>query len=206
MKHEEIKQAAHGSPVVQLKDAADERLVELVQNGSEAAFAELMKRYMQKSCAIAFQIVGDSETAKDLSQDVFVKIYRSIHQFKKGNRFFSWFYRILLNHCINYHRRKKNISIYPFSHFSTHSEKTLDVSDASQQSSDEKEDRRKIVSKAVNRLSAKHKKVVILCDIESLSQEEAAEILGISVGTVRSRLHYARKHLKRFLKDYITEL
>jgi len=68
---------------------------------------------------------------------------------------------------------------------------------------DNTDERRHAVRRALNKLSAKHKKVIVLCEFEGFSQEEAAEILGISVGTVRSRMHYARNNLKRFLKKYV---
>jgi RNA polymerase sigma-70 factor (ECF subfamily) len=206
LEQKDSKPTASLSAAVQNKDISDEALVEMVQNGSESAFAELTKRYMHKSYSIAYQLVGDSEVARDLSQDVFLKIYQSIHRFKKDNKFFSWFYRILLNHCINYTRRRKIISFLPLSQFLTHLGEIPEDPNVMQETGEDSAERQRIVHKAIDRLSAKHRNVVILCDIEEISQEAAAEILGIAIGTVRSRLHYARKHLKQLLQQYITEL
>jgi len=105
----------YSKPSVSLADVPDEALVDLTKEGSEAAFAELTKRYMQKSYSMAYQVVGDFETARDLSQAVFVKIYTNIHKYNNSGKFFSWFYRILMNHCINYNRRKKRLPFIPFS-------------------------------------------------------------------------------------------
>jgi RNA polymerase sigma-70 factor (ECF subfamily) len=189
-----------------LADSSDESLVVLIREGSEAAFAELVKRYMRTSYSIAFQLVGDMETAKDLSQDVFVKIYSSVHRLKEGAKYFPWFYRILMNHCMNFSRRKKAIAFIPFSAYFSSDESGQQEFPFEQDSHDEVSDRERIVGSAIDTLSAKQKKVLVLCDIEGFPQEEAAGILGVAVGTVRSRLHYARRELKEKLKQYYNEI
>jgi len=186
---------------VRLADVSDEALVDLTKEGSEAAFTEIIRRYMEKSCLIAYQVVGDFEAARDLSQDVFVKIYTSIHKFEKTSRFFSWFYRILLNHCINYSTRKKRVNFIPFSEIFLRPGETPDKNVFDKENELEISERHKVVRAAIERLSSKHKNVIILCYMEDFSQEEAAEILGVAIGTVRSRLHYARENLKKLLKD-----
>lgn len=200
-----VEQPSTETPA-RLVDLADEELVGKIQGGSEAAFAELTKRYMRKSYSIAYQVVGDMEVARDLSQDVFVKIFVSINKFKEGSKFFSWFYRILMNRCINYKRRQKVVSMLPFSS----AFKTPDEADHfhsyNDTESESLSDKQQIIRLALNELSAKHKQVVILCDLEEFLQEEAADILEITVGTVRSRLHYARKNLKKILNKYKKEL
>ena len=189
-----------------LTDNSDESLVALVKKGSEAAYAELVKRYMRASYAIAYQVVGDMDVARDLSQDVFLKIYTSISKFKEGSKFSPWFYRIVLNHSINFTRRKKVLSFVPFSSYFSGAENSNEEFPNEQESFDEVSDRQSVVREAVEKLPLKHKKVVILCDLEGFPQEEAAEIIGVAVGTVRSRLHYARKELKEQLKHYINEI
>lgn len=194
------------APAVRLVDMTDEVLAALVQKGSEPAFNEITKRYMHKSYSIAYQMVGDLEAAKDLSQDVFIKIYTSIDKYNRKNKFFSWYYRILINHCINYIRRKKTVAFLPFSEvFSRNGEETEGILKEKEHGY-ELSERHRIVREAVDKLSSKHKKVVVLCDLEGFKQEEVAEILGVAVGTVRSRLHYARDNLKHLLKDYIKEI
>jgi RNA polymerase sigma-70 factor (ECF subfamily) len=191
---------------VRLVDLADEELVGKIQSGSEAAFAELTKRYMRKSYSIAYQVVGDMEAARDLSQDVFTKIFVSINKYKEGSKFFSWFYRILMNHCINYKRRQKVVSMLPFSSVFKTPDEADHFHSYNDTESESLSDKQRIIQLALNELSAKHKQVVILCDLEDFLQEEAADILEITVGTVRSRLHYARKNLKKSLSKYKKEL
>jgi len=184
-----------------LKEIADEALVEKVKAGSNEAYTELVKRYMKKAYSIAYQFVGNSEDAKDLSQDVFVKIYQSILSFKEGHKFFSWFYRILMNHCINF-KRKKSISAFNTEEFRGYTNPSYIVKSEINEKINHGE-LKEAVDKAISKLPLKQKKVVLLCEIEGFTQREVSEILKISVGTVRSRLFYARKRLKKHLKDYL---
>ena len=197
---------AYVVPTVRITDMSDEELVEMIQKGSEAAFAEITRRYMQKSYALAYQMVSDMEVARDLSQDVFIKIYSSINNFKQGSKFFSWFYRILMNHCINYTRRKKRLTFLPFSEVFLRTGENPDERLLEQENDEDVSERKQVIRDAINRLSPKHQRVIILCDIEGFPQEEVAEILGVAIGTVRSQLHYARQNLKKILKKYITEI
>ncbi|MFC1562808.1 RNA polymerase sigma factor [candidate division KSB1 bacterium] len=186
-----------------MKDIPDEVLVERIKSGSNEAYTILVKRYMEKAYSIAYQFIGSSEDAKDLSQDVFIKIYQSISSFKEGQKFFSWFYRILLNHCINF-RKKKSIFPYKTQELSSNisSDNSTDYSINEKLRNDELKNE---VKKAISKLPVRQRKVVILCEMEGLTQKEASEILKISEGTVRSRLFYARKKLKKFLRTYFLE-
>jgi RNA polymerase sigma-70 factor (ECF subfamily) len=182
------------------KDASDEVLVEMVKSGSEIAFNELVKRYMKKAHSIAYQFVGNSQDAKDLSQDVFIKIYQSISSFKEGYKFFSWFYRILLNHCINFKKRKHildDIDELKGHNILKSSDETFLDDEINLM------ELKEIVHNAISKLPLRQRKVVILCEIEGFSQNDASKILNISEGTVRSRLFYAKKRLKKYLKDYL---
>lgn len=182
------------------KDASDEVLVEMVKSGSEIAFNELVKRYMKKAYSIAYQFLGNSQDAKDLSQDVFIKIYQSISSFKEGYKFFSWFYRILMNHCINFKKRKYIFDdIDEFKNYSNQEGSNGKSLDDNINLGELKE----MVHNAISKLPLRQRKVVILCEIEGLSQNDVSKILNISEGTVRSRLFYAKKKLKKYLKDYL---
>ncbi len=181
-------------------DDSDEVLVEQVKEGSQEAYTELVRRYMKKAYSIAYQFVGNSEDAKDISQDVFVKIYQSIDRFKQGHKFFSWFYRILVNHCINV---RKKISVSPFatedlSRYSNPTDDSVEVTINKRELKDN-------VHKAIAKLPLKQRKVLILCEIEGFSQQKVSDIMGISEGTVRSRLFYARKKLQKHLIKYVRQ-
>lgn len=189
-----------------LTELTDEELVEKVKNKSDAAYSELINRYMKKTYSIALKMIGDQEAARDLSQDVFLKIYKTLHTFKEGSKFFSWYYRILLNHCINYQRRKKLVSLIPFSEAFIKEDKNFEDNVLVDEDTEVENDNTKLVRLAIDKLSPKHQRVIVLYDIEGFPQEEISEIIGISVGTVRSRLHYARKSLKQIIKSLSKEI
>ena len=184
---------------IHIKDS-DEILVERVKNGSKDAYAELVRRYMKKAYSIAYQFLGNSEDAKDISQDVFVKIYQSIGRFKEGHKFFSWFYKILINHCINV-RRKKVLLPFIADDF------TLNTSPDEEMIEDniDRQELKSEVNRAISKLPLKQRRVLILCEIEGLSQKEVSEMINISEGTVRSRLFYARKRLQKHLNKYVKQ-
>ena len=182
--------------------ASDEELVFRAQNGSKSAFDELVARYMRRAYSLAYQIVGNSETARDLSQDAFIKIYQSLASFKPEHKFFSWFYRVLTNHCLNYKRRRKIVNWLSLS--DEKSEWEAERVFAGEESHDTEYERNQShvsLHKAIEKLPKKQKMVVILHGIEGMSQAETAEILGITEGTVRSRFFYARDRLRELLKE-----
>ncbi len=186
---------------VLIKEISDEALVEKMKAGSEAAYTELVRRYMKKAYSIAYQFVGNSEDAKDLSQDVFIKIYQSISSFREEYKFFSWFYRILMNHCINFRKKESKFL------FNTQELTDYRISDSSENGlideKIQKDELRTEINRAIAKLPLKQREIVILCEIEGLSQREVSEILNMSEGTVRSRLFYARRKLKKYLMNYI---
>ena len=185
-------------PAVEL---SDEALTEKAKDGSKAAYEELVRRYMRGAYSFAYQIVGDVEVARDLSQDVFIKIYQSLDTYKSGSRFFPWFYRILRNHCLNYKRRGKIISWLSLSDdHSMREAEQADMRSRIHEDSIEENEYSRVLHKAMTKLPEKQRMVVILHGIEGLSQKETAEVLGITEGTVRSRFFYAREHLQKIIK------
>jgi len=184
------------------KEFDDETLIEKVKEGEEWAFSEIVTRYMKKAYYIALGFTGNKEDAKDVAQDTFIKIFKAAEKFKTGERFFPWFYRIHINNCINFTRRKKIVSILSFSDFSQeHPDDKSSEFEAQQE--EETDELKGIILKAISKLPTKQRKVVLLCDLEEIPQVEAAKILKCSEGTVRSRLFYARKKLKTILTEYV---
>lgn len=182
-------------------EISDEMLAEQAQKGSKTAYGDLVERYMRRAYSFAYQIVGNMEDARDLSQDVFIKVYQSMDAYKKGSRFFPWFYRILVNHCLNYRRRKKIVNWLSLSndHHRMEAERSIVYNHDEEYSLDEAE-KYKLLHQVIDRLPKKQRMVVMLHGIEGLSQKETAEILGISEGTVRSRFFYAKDRLYKSLK------
>ncbi|MCH8859107.1 MAG: RNA polymerase sigma factor [Proteobacteria bacterium] len=185
-----------------LAEQSDESLMAQVKGGSKAAYTVLVERYMHRAYTIAYRVVGNADDARDLSQDVFLKIYESSDRYREGYRFFSWFYRILLNHCLNHNRRRAWIVRSGDDDRYAQSEPVAEPGIA------ERGDviLQQYVQKAIASLPVRQRAVILLCDLEGMRQTEAAEILKVSEGTVRSRLHYGRKKLKVILKPFFDEV
>ena len=183
-------------------EPSDEALMAEVKGGSKAAYTLLVERYMHRAYTIAYRVVGNADDARDLSQDVFLKIYESSGRYREGRRFFSWFYRILLNHCLNHNRRRTWIVR------SSDDDRHPQPEPVAEPGIAERGDviLQQYVQKAIASLPIRQREVIILCDLEGMPQTEAAEILNASEGTVRSRLHYGRKKLKVILKPFSDEV
>jgi RNA polymerase sigma-70 factor, ECF subfamily len=183
----------------------DEERVAAIQQGDLAAFKELVERYQKRVYAIAFGIVQNHDDAMDISQEVFVKVHRSLKNFKGQSRFYTWLYRIAVNLSIDFHRKQKrfrsvSIEDAPASNFAegpnVQKQETAD-SILAQKELDA------AVHRALRSLTPDHRAAMILREIEGRSYREISEILGCSIGTVMSRLHYARQRLRGLLKPFL---
>lgn len=175
--------------------------------GDETAFAALVEKYKRMVYRIAMQITQNHADADDVMQESFIKAYRSIHTFRQDAAFETWLYRIAVNEALNFVKRRDRRREYAFD---TTTEAAIDpvTLRKAQEARDphllaEKAELRHWVTKAVNSLSLKHRTVVHLHEFEGLTHAEIAAILNCSEGTVRSRLHYARKKLRTLLKPYV---
>ena len=168
------------------------------QNGDKQAFGFLVKKYMQRAYYIALGFIGSHESALDLSQEAFVKAFRAIKRFDVDKRFFTWYYQILRNLCFNFLRdRAKHAR--PFSEFEDH--EISRIRDESIASDDvEREEVVFAVQKALSELKMKDREIIVLKDFQDLSYKEIAEVLDCPIGTVMSRLYYARAALKTKLE------
>ncbi len=175
--------------------------------GDETALAPLVEKYKRMVYRLAMQITKNHADADDVMQETFIKVYRSIRTFRKDAAFETWLYRIVVNEALNFVKRRER-----------QRESTLEIaSEAAYEATTryraqiandphahaEKSELRHHVTEAVNSLSLKHRTVVILHEFEGLTHAEIASILNCSEGTVRSRLHYARKKLRTLLKPYV---
>ena len=179
----------------------DESLMAKFQAGDVRAFETLVQRYQGRAVSVAFQYVHNLEESKDVVQDTFVKIYQAGNSFRKGEKFAPWFFRILVNQCVNLYRRKKIVrfvSIFQNERDPTRGSLADLLPDTG--ATEAESDRRSLVRGAVAQLPEKFRSIVILRDIEGFSEEETGKILGIPQGTVKSRLFHARKKLKKILE------
>ena len=159
---------------------------------------------MHQALSVAYYYLRNWEDAKDASQEAFVKLYQSVSSFDSSLRFKPWFFRILINHCLNVKRRKKKIRFFSLFASDDQDERPalLDTLDDGTFDS-ERDETREVVWKAVDKLSAHHREVVVLHDMEGFKENEIAEMLNCSQGTVKSRLYYARRRLKSLLSSYL---
>jgi RNA polymerase sigma-70 factor (ECF subfamily) len=186
---------------------SDEELVRRSEGGDSSAFRLLVERYQQRVVHIALSVLRDPDESLDVAQDAFLKVFRNLSRFQGKSSFYTWLYRITFNLAIDRTRsrkRRKAISLDAISDESSE-QQPLDVPDGSAgpgQVAGEKELEERI-NQAIDRLPPKHRQAVLLREIEGLSYQEIAEVAGCSVGTVMSRLHYAREKLKEKIRSYV---
>jgi RNA polymerase sigma-70 factor (ECF subfamily) len=183
----------------------DTRLVHASLSGDNEAFGELVKRYEKHIYNTSCQLIGNSDDAFDVSQETFIKAYRSLGSFRGDSKFSTWLYKICQNTARDYIRsnlRKKTISLTAYDEDDT-KEVQLDIPDDDISSqpdrSFERDEVRAAVRDAISILSDDHKNVIVLRDIEGYSYEDISEILNLEIGTVKSRLNRARLAIKDFL-------
>lgn len=172
----------------------DVEIINRVKKGNKEAYGIIVKKYMKKAYFVALGLVGDSDDALDLSQTAFIKAYRSLSSFDQKRPFLPWFYAILRNLCLNFVKRKKVIPMIPL--------EEANQSDPALCQKDHREDMKEIVAKAVSSLSAEAREVILLKYFQEYSYKEMAQILNCPVGTIMSRLYYARRKLKGNLEKY----
>jgi RNA polymerase sigma-70 factor (ECF subfamily) len=182
-------------------------LIEDLREGDMTALAILVEKYKRLVYRVAIQITRNHEDADDVMQDTFLKVYESIHSFRKDAAFETWLYRIVVNHAMNLVKRRERRYESPLSatnDMEIHPDlrRTADLANNPHLDAERKELQR-WVTEAVNRLPVKQRTVVILHEFEGLTHPEIASILNCSEGTVRSRLHYARHKLRDLLKPYV---
>ena len=200
------------SPTASCKDATfdisdDVALVNRVQNDDATAFDILVNKYRSRLFSVIYNMTSNKDDAFDITQDVFIKAYRGIKNFNKKSSFFSWIYRIAINASLSHIKRTKLRRFFSLENIDESGDYQFtfdgvtDSNDANR--STFLKELQENLNIALQKLSNKHRAVVVLCEIEGLSSSEAASILKCSEGTVRSRLHYAKEQLKLHLHDYL---
>ena len=197
---------AVGDVVVSDRDL-DWAIVQRVQNGEVSAFNQLVQKYRQSLFSIIYNMTGNREDATDIAQEVFIKAFQSIKQFRGQASFYTWLYRIAVNSSITFIKRAKK---QRFINYETIDE-TLVSSEILEyftaKTKTEKgallKELQEKLNEALQKLSPKHRIVVILHEVEGMNHKEIADIIKTSEGTVRSRLHYAKRMLQAFLQDYV---
>jgi RNA polymerase sigma-70 factor (ECF subfamily) len=172
-----------------------ETLIEACKAGDRQAFHTLFETYKDRVYSIAFHFSGEDSLAKDITQQVFLKLFTCISQFRQDSEFTTWLYRIVANACVDEQRKQKR-----FVPFTQGIEVKNLIARGSQEESFAKRETSDSVRTAIATLSPKLRLPILLKYVEGLSYEEIAETLGCSIGTVSSRLNRGHKALARKLE------
>ncbi|HVU26817.1 MAG TPA: sigma-70 family RNA polymerase sigma factor [Verrucomicrobiae bacterium] len=182
-------------------------LVRRSRRGDLSAYDELVKRYQERIYATIYHMTSNHEDANDLAQDSFIKAFQALKSFKGGSSFYTWLYRIAVNKTINFLKQRKNKLHLSLNDLDFNAEHDPDlmalISDKTPQRDAGLSELQKKLNEALLKLSEPHRLVVVLHDVQGQSHEEIAKIMGCNIGTVRSRLFYARQQLQAWLTDYL---
>jgi RNA polymerase sigma-70 factor, ECF subfamily len=196
------------SPERKLEADADLAIVRRVKSGDVAAFDVLVSKYRERVVGVVYNMTSNREDAADLAQDAFIKAFQSIHRFEGQASFFTWLYRIAVNSTLSHLRKNRMRSFFSLEAINGDDPVSKEVIDALTDKTGAGRDSfvRELQEKlndAMQKLSINHRTVVTLFEIDGLSHQEIAEVLDCSVGTVRSRLHYAKQLLQAELQHFL---
>ena len=179
----------------------DRDAVRRVQAGDTEAFEPLVEKYKRKVFRLAYQVLRDQEEALDVAQEAFVKAFRALPAFKGDSAFYTWLFRITMNVALDRKRQRATRvkSLGTDDVTPEEWERTATSTDPDPEDVASGAERRERIRKGLDSLSEHHRTIIILSDIEGLQYREIAEVLGIPMGTVMSRLHHARKRLREVL-------
>lgn len=172
-----------------MNDESDKETIAKIRHGDKEAYQVIVNRYMKKAYYTALGFVENSDDARDLSQEAFVRAYKVLATFDITKPFFPWYYKILRNICLNYKRKKRKSREVPIE--AVHSDATNFSEDYTLNLE---------VWNAISKLGINEKEVILLKYFQGLSYKEISTQLGCPIGTVMSRLYYAKKQLREILK------
>jgi RNA polymerase sigma factor (sigma-70 family) len=182
-------------------------LVDRARGGDLKAYDELVRRYQERIYATVYHMTSNHEDANDLAQESFVKAYQALKSFKGGSSFYTWLYRIAVNKTINFLKQRKNRQHMSLNDIDFNAEHDPDlvalISDKTPRREAGLNELQEKLNAALLKLSEHHRLAVVLHDVQGLSHEEIAKVMHCNIGTVRSRLFYARQQLQALLADYV---
>lgn len=189
-------------------DRAEEKaFVERAVNGSLEAYDELVRRYQERIYATLYNMTSNHEDARDLTQETFIKAYHALKSFRGTSSFYTWVYRIAVNRTLNFLKQRRNRIHMSLNDLDRNVERDPDLLMLISEDTPHRDLRlaelQEKLNEALQKLSEQHRMAVVLHDIQGMPHEEIAKIMECSVGTVRSRLFYARQQLQGMLADYL---
>ncbi len=184
----------------------EKKLVHAAINGDMQSYDRLVSLYRGKIYALTYNMTGNNSDAEDMVQEVFIKAYKYIRHFKNKSSFYTWIYRIAVNHSINFLKKRNRHKFYSLDDVDNNIKHDPDYVELSSKSGPFRDaslnELQGKLNEAIQKLSERHRAVVVMHDIQGMPHEQIAEIMKCSTGTVRSRLFYARRQLQLFLKEY----
>jgi RNA polymerase sigma-70 factor (ECF subfamily) len=184
----------------------DRTLAARARDGDETAFEELIRQYHGKLYGLIYNMTSNREDTEDLLQEVFAKAHGSLHRFQGKSSFYTWIYRIAINRTINYLKRRRKRQTLSLDAIDGAVERDRAYLELSSRESPVRDVRlaelQERLNKALQTLSEKHRTVVVMHDIQGIPHQEIAAMLGVSEGTLRSRLFYARQQLQSELSEF----
>ncbi len=182
-------------------------LVARARHGDLGAYDELIKRFQERIYATIYHMTSNHEDANDLAQESFLKAFQALKSFKGGSSFYTWLYRIAVNKTINFLKQRKNRQHLSLNDLDFNTEHDPDlvalISDKTPRREAGLTELQEKLNAALLKLSEPHRLVVVLHDVQGMSHEEIAKVMDCNIGTVRSRLFYARQQLQAMLADYL---
>ena len=201
------------APVTRTDDAEtpapedEEALVRKACRGDLEAYDELVRRYQERIYATIYHMTANHEDANDLAQDSFIKAFRALKSFKGGSSFYTWLYRIAVNKTINFLKQRKNRVHMSLNDLDFNTEHNPDlvalISEKTPHRDVNLAELQEKLNDAMLKLSEPHRLVVVLHDVQGMPHDEIAKVMECNIGTVRSRLFYARQQLQALLSDYL---
>jgi RNA polymerase sigma factor (sigma-70 family) len=185
----------------------EKALVRRAREGDLEAYNQLMRCYQERIYATIYHMTASHEDTNDLAQESFIKAFQALKSFKGDSSFYTWLYRIAVNKTINFLKRRKNRIHLSLNDLDLNAEHDPDlvalISDKTPRREADLRELQEKLNAALLKLSEPHRLVVVLHDVQGLSHDEIAKVMDCSIGTVRSRLFYARQQLQGWLSDYL---
>jgi RNA polymerase sigma factor (sigma-70 family) len=203
----EASKALVASPERQQEAGADWDIVQQVRAGDVAAFNRIILKYRERLYSVIYNMTGNREDTADLVQDAFIKSFQSINRFQGQSTFFTWLYRIAVNSTVTHLRKNRLRTFFSLEKIIEEEKSSEIIAALTDKSGAEREtfvkELQEKLNDALQKLSINHRTVITLFEIDGLSHAEVAEVMDCSVGTVRSRLHYAKQLLQAELQPYL---
>jgi RNA polymerase sigma factor (sigma-70 family) len=185
----------------------EEVLVKRARRGDLTAYDDLVRRYQERIYGTIYHMTSNHEDANDLAQESFIKAYHALKSFKGGSSFYTWLYRIAVNKTINHLKQRKNRIQMSLNDLDFNAEHDPDlvalISDKTPHRAASLSELQEKLNEAMLKLSEPHRLVVIMHDVQGMAHDEIAKVMDCNIGTVRSRLFYARQQLQALLSDYL---